>query len=198
MTLPSDYTNYFLITDLISSLVTPTPLTRLTSQTISSHSFFSSIAVSTLNFLDPSTFAPKPREEKIAFMKGLQSVLGRFSEGMRRRKVLPSLLAEVCILIVSIRVPPIFHVLQMKDPLLLPSILPNVFSIASTLDASQFQQIVLPSLKPLFAVKEPAQNMIVLLENLKELQAKTAKAVFRSGALQLDLYSLCRKKLKLG
>lgn len=83
------------MTDLLTSLITPTPLTRLTSDTISAHSFFSSVAVSTLNFLDPSTFAPKPREEKIAFMKGLQTVLPRFSEGMRRRKVLPSLLAEV-------------------------------------------------------------------------------------------------------
>lgn len=69
----------------------------------------------------------------------------------------------------------------MKDPLLLPSILPNVFHIASSLDATQFQQLVLPSLKPLFALSDPPQNMIVLLENLGELQKKTAKNVFRSG-----------------
>lgn len=80
---------------LVSSLITPTPLTRLSSDTISTHAFFSSTAVSTLNFLDPSTFTPKPREEKIAFMKGLQTVLPRFSEAMRRRKILPSILAEV-------------------------------------------------------------------------------------------------------
>jgi SCY1-like protein 2 len=63
------------------------------------------VAVSTLNFLDPSTFAPKPREEKIAFMKGLQTVLPRFSEGMRRRKVLPSILAEVrkCLMLTMCR-----------------------------------------------------------------------------------------------
>ena len=71
----------------------------------------------------------------------------------------------------------------MKDPLLLPSILPNVFNISATLDASQFQQLVLPSLQPLFAVRDPPQNMIVLLENLTELQKKTAKNVFRSGKL---------------
>lgn len=80
---------------LVTALITPTPLNRLSSDTISTHAFFSSTAVSTLNFLDPSTFAPKPREEKIAFMKGLQTVLPRFSEGMRRRKILPSILAEV-------------------------------------------------------------------------------------------------------
>jgi SCY1-like protein 2 len=69
----------------------------------------------------------------------------------------------------------------MKDPLLLSSILPNVFSISTSLDPSQFQALVLPSLKPLFAVKEPPLNMIVLLENLRTLQEKTAKTVFRTG-----------------
>lgn len=71
----------------------------------------------------------------------------------------------------------------MKDPLLVPSILPNVFVISGTLDASQFQQLVLPSLKPLFALRDPPQNMIVLLENLEELQKKTEKNVFSRGAL---------------
>ena len=80
---------------LISSLITPSPLTRLTTETIKTHAWFSGVAVSTLNFLDPATFTPKPREEKIAFMKGLQTVLPRFSEGMRKRKILPSILAEV-------------------------------------------------------------------------------------------------------
>lgn len=78
----------------------------------------------------------------------------------------------------------------MKDPLLLPSILPNVFTIAATLDPSQFQQMVLPSLKPLFILREPPQNMIVLLENLTELQKKTAKSVFRQGTCRLYSFHL--------
>jgi SCY1-like protein 2 len=71
----------------------------------------------------------------------------------------------------------------MKDPLLLPSILPNVFNIAATLDPSQFQQLVLPSLKPLFSIRDPPQNMIVLLENLEELQKKTSKSAFKQGRI---------------
>lgn len=160
-------------------------MTRLTSDTLPSHGFFSSTAVSTLNFLDPSTFAPKPREEKSAFMKGLQTVLPKFSEAMKRRKILPSILAEVC----TRRDRSHIHVLttfcQMKDPLLLPSILPNVFNISYTLDATQFQDLVLPSLKPLFALRDPPQNMIVLLENLAELQQKTFKSVFRQGGSRI-------------
>lgn len=134
---------------------------RPTPTTLPSHPFFSSLPISTLNFLDRSNFAAKTREEKISFMKGLTSVLGRFTEGLRTRKILPSLLEE------------------MKDTNLLPYILPNVFAISEILTPSQFASIVLPSLKPLFVVKEPPQNMITLLDNLKMLQAKTDKPVFR-------------------
>lgn len=67
----------------------------------------------------------------------------------------------------------------MKDSHLLPYILPNVFAIASALSPSQFAAMVLPSLKPLFIVKEPPQNMLTLLDNLTLLQTKTEKIVFR-------------------
>ena len=77
----------------------------------------------------------------------------------------------------------------MKDPTLLSSILPNVFDIASTLDAAQFSAVVLPSLKPLFSTKDPPIVMMVLLENLETLQSKTSKAVFRTGRSNVYLSS---------
>lgn len=67
----------------------------------------------------------------------------------------------------------------MKDTHLLPYILPNVFAISQSLSSTQFASLVLPSLKPLFAIKEPPQNMLTLLDNLILLQEKTDKAVFR-------------------
>jgi len=73
----------------------------------------------------------------------------------------------------------------MKDPHLLPSILPNVFAISTTLSPSQFASQVLPSLKPLFIIKEPPQNMMTLLDNLELLQGKCDKAVFREHVLPL-------------
>jgi SCY1-like protein 2 len=72
-----------------------------------------------------------------------------------------------------------FNFVQMKDPHLLPYILPNVFSIAAIVSPQQFASLVLPSLKPLFTIKEPPQNMLTLLDNLNTLQEKTEKAVFR-------------------
>jgi SCY1-like protein 2 len=67
----------------------------------------------------------------------------------------------------------------MKDTHLLPYILPNVFSISMNISATQFASLVLPSLKPLFLIKEPPQNMLTLLDNLHLLQSKTDKTVFR-------------------
>ena len=75
----------------------------------------------------------------------------------------------------------------MKDPQLLPYILPNVFSISRVLSPTQFAALVLPSLKPLFAIKDPPQNMLTLLNNVKILQDKTEKPVFLERACHLCL-----------
>ena len=70
----------------------------------------------------------------------------------------------------------------MKDPQLLPYILPNVFAISRVLSSIQFAALVLPSLKPLFSIKDPPQNMLTLLNNVKILQEKTEKPVFLERA----------------
>ena len=80
---------------LLRSLITRHYGSRPTPESLPSHPFFSSLPISTLNFLDRSNFTAKTREEKISFMKGLTGVLDRFSEGLRTRKILPSLLEEV-------------------------------------------------------------------------------------------------------
>jgi SCY1-like protein 2 len=67
----------------------------------------------------------------------------------------------------------------MKDTHLLPYILPNVFAISTALTPAQFGTTVLPSLKPLFSIKEPPQNMLTLLDNLGMLQEKTEKLAFK-------------------
>jgi len=115
-------------------------------------------------------------------MKGLSSVLDRFSEGLRTRKILPSLLEEVSLdsdLAISC-----IDEMKMKDTNLLPYILPNVFAISQSLTPSQFASQVLPSLKPLFLIKDPPQNMLTLLDNLTMLQDKTDKHVFRERKLK--------------
>src|SRR5688572_13451814 len=86
---------YHFLIALLKSLITRHYGNRPTPETLPTHAFFSSLSISTLNFLDRSNFTTKTREEKISFMKGLGSVLDRFSEGLKTRKILPSLLEEV-------------------------------------------------------------------------------------------------------
>lgn len=83
------------------------------------------------------------------------------------------------------------NLLQMKDPHILPYILPNVFAIATIVSPQQFASLVLPSLKPLFAIKEPPQNMLTLLDNLNTLQGKTDKSVFRERTSESPLMLPC-------
>ncbi|KAI0030365.1 kinase-like domain-containing protein [Vararia minispora EC-137] len=152
---------------MLRMLITRHHTGRMSPDALPSHSFFSSLPISTLNFLERSNFATKSREEKVSFMKGLTGVLDRFSEGLRIRKILPSMLEE------------------MKDTHLLPYILPNIFLISKIISSQQFASLVLPSLKPLFIVKDPPQNMLTLLDNLETLQSKTEKNVFREHVLPL-------------
>jgi SCY1-like protein 2 len=65
-----------------------------------------------------------------------------------------------------------------------------VFAISNVLSAPQFASLVLPSLKPLFTVKDPPQNMLTLLDNLQMLQSKTEKGIFREQVLPLVYHAL--------
>lgn len=127
--------------DLLPRLLTRNANGRISLASLADHPFFSSLAISTLNFLDPTTFASKPREEKATFLRGLVRVLPNFSERLKKGKILLSLLEE------------------MKDSYLLPFLLPNVFEISKGLSKEDFA-IVLPKLQPLFALKDPPQNML--------------------------------------
>ncbi|ODN84288.1 hypothetical protein L202_00269 [Cryptococcus amylolentus CBS 6039] len=157
--------------DLLPRLLTRHPSTRLSLPSLPSHPFFSSLAISTLSFLDPTTFASKPREEKATFLRGLVRVLPGFSERLRKGKVLLSLLEE------------------MKDSYLLPFILPNVFEISKSLSKEEFNT-VLVKLQPLFALKDPPQNMLTLLEHLTLFEEKTTPQAFRDNIMPLIYNSL--------
>lgn len=82
---------------LLRSMITRGSQQRPTPATLPSHPFFSSLAISTLNFLDRSNFSTKSRSDKISFLKGLASVLDKFSVGLRTRKILPTLVEEVSV-----------------------------------------------------------------------------------------------------
>jgi SCY1-like protein 2 len=151
--------------DVIRSLLTRHPNQRMDPTSFQNSKYFDNLLVSTMKFLE--SFPEKTREEKAQFMKGLSRVLGQFPERVLKRKILPSLLEEL------------------KDNQLLPYTIPNIFIITQKLSQQEFCDIVLPLLKPVFNVRDPPQNMIVLLEKLDILQQKTPREVFRDGKLIL-------------
>lgn len=158
------------VLDLLSSLLTRFSGGRLTAQTFQSAAYFNSILVSTLKFLERESFSGRSKDERVQFLKGLLGVLPQFSDRLLRRKVLPALLE------------------LMSDRSLLPFILPNVFHIARTLSSIEFTSSVLPRLQPLFAVQDPPQNQLMLLDQIELFVSKTSPPVFREGVTPL-LYS---------
>lgn len=158
------------VNELLSSLLTRYPGSRLTATSFQQATYFNNILVSTLKFLERESFSGRTKEERVQFLKGLLGVLPQFSDRLLRRKVLPALLE------------------LMTDRSLLPFILPNVFHIAATLSSIEFTNTVLPRLQPLFTLQDPPQNQLMLLQQLDLFVSKTSPTVFREGVTPL-LYS---------
>ncbi|KAI7904796.1 kinase-like domain-containing protein, partial [Cokeromyces recurvatus] len=151
--------------DVIRSLLTRYPNQRMDPISFQNSKYFDNLLVSTMKFLE--SFPEKTKEEKAQFMKGLSRVLVQFPERVLKRKILPSLLEEL------------------KDNQLLPYTIPNIFFITQKLSQQEFCNLVLPSLKHVFQVRDPPQNMIVLLEKLDVLQEKTPREIFRDDVMPL-------------
>ncbi|POW01735.1 hypothetical protein PSHT_12408 [Puccinia striiformis] len=154
------------VQEVLTQLVTRTPSTRLmASGFLNSRYFSSNLLVSTLAFLDRDTFNSKQNEEHVQFMKGLLRILPQFSQKLVKQKILPSLIEEC------------------RKHVLLPFLLPNIFYIAQQMESEEFRSELLPHLTRLFAIKDPPQNILILLDNLSDLPALQEKALKAIPAL---------------
>ncbi|KAJ3202881.1 hypothetical protein HDU82_007002 [Entophlyctis luteolus] len=122
------------------------PKSRISLQTIAASEFFDNVLLSTVSFLE--AFVEKSRMEKAQFLKGLVAVLPQFSLKLVNRKILPTLLNEL------------------KDPLLTPFVLPNIFWISEKCSDEEFNGRILPALKPVFRMTDPPQALILLLSRM--------------------------------
>lgn len=78
------------VTDLLGSLLTRFPGSRPSAQSFQQASYFNSILVSTLKFMERENFAGRTKEERVQYLKGLLKILPQFSDRLLRRKVLPA------------------------------------------------------------------------------------------------------------
>ncbi|KAF9936682.1 hypothetical protein BGZ67_002141 [Mortierella alpina] len=153
------------LADAMTRLITREPSMRMNAVEFQSSKFFDNILVSTMRYME--SFAEKTRDDKGQFMKGLLRVLPQFPERVLYRKIMPCLLDEL------------------KDHALLPYTLPNVFFIIQKMTPKEFEEKVLPSLKPIFLVREPMQNLLTLLEKIELLQQKAGGVVFKEDIMPL-------------
>lgn len=180
------------VSDLLHALLEPNPSLRPTAASLpTTCSYFSSILVSTLRFLDRDNYTSKSSPELISFMKGLRSVLPSFSKRVQQKRILSALLEQG---------------LGKGSRLeVIPSVLPNVFYIAEEMSnvrltpffssptnsqsQAEFQETVLPSLKQLFVLSasDSPDCALALLSHLPLLESKTTHLVFRSEITPLLL-----------
>ncbi|KAF9930396.1 hypothetical protein FBU30_000527 [Linnemannia zychae] len=153
------------LADAMTRLITREPSMRMNAVEFQSSKFFDNILVSTMKYME--NFAEKTRDDKGQFMKGLLRVLSQFPERVLFKKILPCLLDEL------------------KDHALLPYTLPNVFYIIQKMSPKEFEERVLPSLKPIFLVREPMQNLLTLLEKIELLHQKAGSHVFKEDIMPL-------------
>ncbi|KAG0280244.1 hypothetical protein BGZ96_001619 [Linnemannia gamsii] len=153
------------LADAMTRLITREPSMRMSAVEFQTSKFFDNILVSTMKYME--NFAEKTRDDKGQFMKGLLRVLPQFPERVLMRKILPCLLDEL------------------KDHALLPYTLPNVFYIIQKMSPKEFEERVLPSLKPIFLVREPMQNLLTLLEKIELLHQKAGGQVFKEDIMPL-------------
>ncbi|GAA5936441.1 hypothetical protein JCM3775_000821 [Rhodotorula graminis] len=160
------------VQEVLASLLTRYPNRRLTARQFLESRYFEGLLVGTLRFLERDSFASTSSEAQASFLKGLVSVLPSFSDKVVRRKILPSLLEET------------------RKANLIPFLLPNVLYIASRMTPDDFRLEVLPALKPLFAIKDPPQAVVALIENMATIHAKCSPSVFREEVMPLIYFAL--------
>ncbi|RKP26688.1 kinase-like domain-containing protein, partial [Syncephalis pseudoplumigaleata] len=156
---------------MVHQMLSGTPESRPTAAAFQQCGYFDNLLVSTIRFLE--AFCEKSRDQKMQFLKGLPRVLPEFPEQKGRKRCVLTLLLE-----------------EIKDHSLLPLVLPNILFIAEKTSSIDFTNRVLPCLKPLFTMKEPAVAVIALLDKTRVLQKKTSPAVFKEEVLPLVINAL--------
>ena len=163
-----------LTSEVLPRLIARRPAQRMTAKEFQQSSYFNSILISTIRFLDE--LPAKTPNEKSQFMRGLTQVLTSFPNKLLEKKMLPALLEE------------------MKDRELLSLILKNIFKIINMLPNGRrpFTEKIIPRLREVFLPpsnakgppeRDPAKEsgLMVLLEHITQIANNCSGKEFKDG-----------------
>ncbi|TPX57952.1 hypothetical protein CcCBS67573_g09201, partial [Chytriomyces confervae] len=164
------------LTESLRRMLQKDASTRLPLSQFESSSFFDNILVSTIGFLE--SFVEKNQISKAQFLKGLVAMLPQFSLKLVHRKILPTLLEEL------------------KDPLMTPFVLPNIFWISEKGTDQDFMTKILPALKPVFKMNDPPQALLLLLSRMDIFLSKCSSSTetFKQDVMPL-LYTALESRV---
>ncbi|KAJ3219491.1 hypothetical protein HDU67_000904 [Dinochytrium kinnereticum] len=171
--------------DSLRALLVRDPYARLSLDMFQKSEFFDNILISTIGFLE--TLVEKTQVQKAQFLKGLVKMLPQFSEKLLMRKILPILIQEL------------------KDGVMTPFVLPNIFWISDQISDAEFNAKILPALKPVFKMTDPPQAVLLLLSRIDILMKKTSSPeTFKQdvmpliyGALEIPVIQVQEQAVKM-
>lgn len=149
----------------VRNLLSITPTLRPDVHMMSKISFFENVAAMTLQYLD--SLVQRDEMAKSQFFRGLYKVMSKLPKRVVLQRVLPQLCAEF------------------SNNHMIPFVLPNVLLIAEDCTTPEFIELILPELKPVFKVQEPIQVVIIFLQKMDILLAKTPKDDVRDHVLPM-------------
>ncbi|CAG0904334.1 unnamed protein product [Cyprideis torosa] len=132
--------------------------------------YFEDVGVKTLSYLD--SLYQWDNLQKSQFYKGLPKTLTTLPQRVNLFRVLPCLVKEFA------------------NPPMIPFVLGSVLMIAEDATDQEFVSYVLPPLRPVMAIKEPIQVLLLFLQRMELLLKKTPAADIREHVLPMVYRSL--------
>lgn len=127
--------------------------------------FFEDVGVKALNYLD--SLFQWDNKQKAHFYKGLPQILDKLPHRVCLYRIIPCLVKEFV------------------NPIMVPFVLPNVFSITENCSKEEFSTHILPHLKTVMVLQEPIQILLLLMQRMELLLKMTPCDEVKSDVLPL-------------
>lgn len=127
--------------------------------------FFEDVGVKALNYLD--SLFQWDNKQKAHFYKGLPQILDKLPHRVCLYRVIPCLVKEFV------------------NPMMVPFVLPNVFTITENCSKEEFATHILPHLKSVMVLQEPIQILLLLMQRMELLLKMTPCEEVKSDVLPL-------------